>query len=286
MTLRAAVYVAPPIPFHNVRSSPAREDLWSPISCTLIYGESEAVLVDTPVHPAQTNALADWIEQTAPGRRLSIVYITHGHGDHWLGLSTLKRRFPSFSALATAGTIAHMKRDVSPNFQESRYSKLFPGQLDENYILADPLPSNNGFYLESHFFQAVEVGHSDTYASTVLWVPDLKLAVCGDVVYGDVHQMLAEANTPALRAEWIAAVEKVEALGPEIVVAGHKRPGEIDGAFHLAATKKYLQDFVRLAQNSSNADELEKSMLDIYPNRFNAFVLRWGADAAFPVEEN
>ena len=97
--------------------------------------------------------------------------------------------------------------------------------------------------------------------------------------------MLAEANTPALRAEWIAAVEKIEALGPEMVVAGHKRPGEIDGAFHLAATKKYLEDFGRLAQSETSADGLEGGMLEIYPHRFNAFVLRWGADAAFPVRE-
>ena len=239
------------------------------------------MLVDTPITITQTNALADWIEKTAPARRLSTVYITHGHGDHWLGLSTLRRRFPGLKAVATAGTIEHMKKDVSPTVQESLWSKFFPGQLDEQYMLADPLPQGNGFYLEGHILQAIEVGHSDTYNSTVLWVPDLKLAVCGAVVYGDVHQMLAEAKTPALKAEWIAAIEKIEALGPEMVVAGHKRPGEIDGALHLAATKKYLQDFMRLAQSSSDADELEKQMLEIYPRRYNPFVLRWGADAAF-----
>ena len=49
--------------------------------------------------------------------------------------------------------------------------------------------------------QIVEVEHPDTYNLTTLWVPDLKLAVCGDVVYGDVHQILAEAKTLALQKE-------------------------------------------------------------------------------------
>lgn len=32
----------------------------------------------------QPRGLADWI--TASGKNLTTVYITHGHGDHWLGL--------------------------------------------------------------------------------------------------------------------------------------------------------------------------------------------------------
>jgi glyoxylase-like metal-dependent hydrolase (beta-lactamase superfamily II) len=91
--------------------------------------------------------------------------------------------------------------------------------------------------------QGVDVGHTDTTDTTVLWVPDLKLAVCGDVVYGDVHQYLAEANTREKRMEWIAALEKVKALGPETVVAGHKRLGGLDGVYNLDASIEYIRDF-------------------------------------------
>jgi glyoxylase-like metal-dependent hydrolase (beta-lactamase superfamily II) len=50
------------------------------------------------------DALADWIE--TKGRRLSRVYITHGHGDHWLGLARLIQRFPGVIGLATAEVLA------------------------------------------------------------------------------------------------------------------------------------------------------------------------------------
>ncbi|TEY82990.1 hypothetical protein BOTCAL_0026g00290 [Botryotinia calthae] len=119
------------------------------------------------------------------------------------------------------------------------------------------LPTSGRFDIEGHECHAIEVGHSDTRDSTILWVPSLKLAAGGDVVYGDVHQMLGEANTTTeLRNEWISAIEKVEALGPEIVTGGHRMNGEVDGVFHLAATK-------------------------LYPNRFNPNVLKWGCNVAF-----
>ena len=280
MSLRAAVYVAPPVPFKAKRPSPDG-DVWSPIPCTLIYGDSEAVLVDTPVTIAQTQQLADWIESTIPGKHLSTVYITHGHGDHWLGFATLKKRFPGLRAVATKGTIEHMKNDGSANPSKSMWEKLFPGQINHELVDALPLAADGKFYLEGHTLQAIDVGHSDTYDSTVLWIEDLSLVVCGDVVYGDVHQMLAEAKTPELQLEWIAAIEKVEALKPAHVVPGHMMAGELTGAFHLAASKKYIQDFMRLSKVSSGADELYNRMLEIYPTRFNPMVVRWGADTAF-----
>jgi len=85
-----------------------------------------------------------------------------------------------------------------------------------------PVLSHSGFYFEKPWLlQPIECGHTDTYDSTILWIESLKLAVCGDVVYGQVHQTLFETNTKAKRAECIRAIEKVEALEPVYVVLGH-----------------------------------------------------------------
>jgi hypothetical protein len=52
-----------------------KDDLkWVANTTTLIYGEQEALLVDTFLSDAQTAELADWIAAT--GRRLSTIYIT------------------------------------------------------------------------------------------------------------------------------------------------------------------------------------------------------------------
>lgn len=113
-------------------------------------------------------------------------------------------------------------------------------------------------------------------------MPDLKLAVCGDVVYGQVHQMLFEANTKAKREEWIRAVEKVEALNPTYVVPGHRRSEEIDGVWHLAFTKKYIEDFGKIIEtNPKGPKEIINSMLTLYPERFNPAALILSAMGAF-----
>lgn len=118
----------------------------------------------------------------------------------------------------------------------------------------------------------------------VLWVPDLRLAVCGDVVYGDCHQMLAAANTRAKRGEWIRAVEKVEALDPLYVVPGHKRPGEMDGVWHLANTKKYIEDFGKLmATDPQTPDEIFRGITRMYPDRLNPLAAIFGSEGAFRI---
>lgn len=280
-SLRADVFVALPIPFKGVNG--IADGVWSPISCTLIHGEREAVLVDTPVTIDQTEELIEWIEKRVPGKRLTKIYVTHGHGDHWFGIPLLVRRFPGVQTIATAGTIEHMKGQISPTTFLEFWTACFPGgQIPEQTEMATPLGPSNEFYLEGHVFKAVEVGQSDTHDSTILWIPDIKLAVCGDVVYGDVHQMLAECTTRELRAAWIASISKVEALKPELVVPGHKQPHELDGTFHLQNTRRYIETFQELIDaGAKDAEELSREMVKKFPTRFNMSALNSGCLAAF-----
>src|SRR6187200_1603239 len=72
---------------------------WVANSATLIYGERDAVLVDTLLTIEQNVKLADQL--AAAGKNLTAIYVTHGHGDHFFGISTLQERFPNVRAVAT-----------------------------------------------------------------------------------------------------------------------------------------------------------------------------------------
>src|SRR5215471_3281231 len=84
---------------------PGKEDLaWVTNTVTLIHGERDAVLVDTFLSAQQSSELADWV--VASGKNLKTIYITHAHGDHFLGVKLLLDRFPAAKALATAPAVA------------------------------------------------------------------------------------------------------------------------------------------------------------------------------------
>jgi glyoxylase-like metal-dependent hydrolase (beta-lactamase superfamily II) len=152
--LSVDVYVAP---MRLFAGAPAQaqgdEPMWSPMSSTLIAGAEEAILVDTLVTVCQVDELAEWIGRI--GKRITGVYITHGHSDHWIGLARLQEHFPEARGIATAEVVGR-----------ARFEAL----------------------------RAVSVGQSDTEYSTVLHVPSAAAVIGGDVVDNGVHMMTAQTG--------------------------------------------------------------------------------------------
>src|SRR5712692_1797549 len=126
--LTIEVYTTPMRSFVSASKSEGPGDLptWSPMSATLIYGDHDAILVDTLATYDQVDALADWID--TKGRRLSRIYITHGHGDHWLGLARLIQRFPDATGLATAEVFARVEFEAGPGMA-GYWEGIFPGEV-------------------------------------------------------------------------------------------------------------------------------------------------------------
>jgi glyoxylase-like metal-dependent hydrolase (beta-lactamase superfamily II) len=250
--------------------------MWSPTSSILIYGERDAILVDTLTTTAQATALADWVEKSR--KNLTTIYATHGHGDHFFGNGILLERFPGAKAVATPKVIEIMRKQISPQVMAGLWNKRFPGLIPENIVLPEELDGDT-LHLEGHELVVVDVGHTDTDDSTCLHVPSVGLVVAGDLAYNDVHQYFAESLTHEKRMDWVAALDKVEALRPKVVIAGHKRETNGDGPNVIEETRQYIRDFDRLADKTSTALELYNVMLSLYPDRLNRGAL-WGSARA------
>jgi glyoxylase-like metal-dependent hydrolase (beta-lactamase superfamily II) len=257
---------------------PGKESLiWIANSATLIYGERDAVLVDTFMTVEQCNGLADAI--VASGKSLKAIYVTHGHPDHFFGLKILQDRFPNVQALATREVVAKMKLQITPERLDDR-RKQFPN-LPDVISIADPLEGNE-IELEGHKLIVVRVGHTDTDDTTCLHVPSIGLVVAGDVVYNGIHPFLGESNKQN-RSEWIAALDKIDALKPSAVVAGHKIPSNDDSPRNVEETRRYIRDFIRLNETTKTAPDLYYNMLELYPDRANLGSL-WNAAAVAKAE--
>ena len=245
---------------------------WSPLSSTLIFGAHDALLVDPPFTRTQIRRVGDWVERS--GRRLAYIYATHGHGDHWFGTGELARRFRGVTVYATEGTIEVMRQQVGPS-REQLFDRIFPGQIPETPVLAEPLPAQ-GFRLEGNPVEAVETGHTDTDKTSVLHVPSIGLVAAGDVAYNGVHQYISEGGHGGLR-EWLRALDRVAGLHPRAVVAGHKNKNRPDDPAIVGETRQYLQDVIRLLDDKPTAREFYDQMTGLYPDRLNPGVVWLGA---------
>lgn len=252
------------------------ELMWVANSSTLIYGEEDAVLVDTFLTAEQSQTLLDWV--VASGKNLTAIYITHGHGDHFFGLAPLLERFPRAKAVAIPAVVEAMQAQLAPASIDGFWRRLYPGQILDRLLVAEPL-ARNELELEGNKLVAVDMGRTDTERSTSVYVPSVDLIVAGDTVYNGIHPYLAETNTQS-RREWISSLDRLEALKPRAVIAGHKKPDSNDDPGNIAATRQYLQDFNRLDEITTTALELYLAMLELYPDRANPGSLWSGANAA------
>jgi len=273
--LRHKVFVTTQIPQSGRGALPdGSTRMWSPITSTLIMGRHDAVLVDPPLTTGQAGEVGDWV--TASGRELRQIYITHGHGDHWFGAIPLLQRFPGVTVRATAGTAKVMEAQNDPKFRAEFWDRVFPGQVPAGELDVTVV-DERGFELDDGVaLVPVEVGHTDTDATTMLHVPETGLLVAGDVVYNGVHLYLTESGGVAGIDEWLAAVDTAETLNPATVIAGHKDPRAFDNPSQIQATRRYLTDARRLLQSSESAEVFYKAMLHLHPNRLNPGAL-WGA---------
>lgn len=247
--------------------------MWSPITSTLILGSRDAVLVDPPLTTAQATEVGDWVASF--GRRLRRIYITHGHGDHWFGAVPLLERFPDAVVHATKGTTELMAMQNSAEFRSEFWDRVFPDQLPRGEIDVDVV-DERGFDLEGLELLPIEVGHTDTDATTMLHVPQIGLVVAGDVVYNGVHLYLTESGGAEGIDAWLAALDVADALSPAAVVAGHKNPRSFDNTSQISATRRYLTDARALLESSTGAQDFYDGMLARHPGRLNPGAL-WGA---------
>ena len=278
-TLTYDVFVNEPPPQDGLlpNGEPKR---FSPTASTLIYGSKDAVLTDPGMTTDQAQALGDWV--AGKGRNLTDIFITHGHGDHWFAAASLAERFGA-RVVASAGTIAQMHANVAT--RPLLWDKVYTG-IPASPVTAATVPGNR-FTLAGHDLVIVEVGSTDSDDTTILHVPDLELIVAGDVIYNGVHMYLAQSVLVGGFGPWREAIDKVEALRPRHIVAGHQNKELDDDAQRtIAQTRQYLDDAEELLRTEDTAIDFFNAKLKRYPNHLGRTVLWVGTSVLYGVREH
>src|SRR5713226_9728016 len=258
------VYVAPMRPYTCPdRLGEGEVATWAPSSSTLISGPTEGILIDALLTFGNADQIAAWAKKF--GKKITGVYITHGHSDHWLGLARLLQHFPEARGYAAPEVAARAAWEAEFNKTTKYWTSRFPGALPEPPVVPEVLNSDE-ILVDGQVVNLIHVGQGDVEGSTIFHVPSADAVVGGDVLYNNVHMMMYEADE-AKREDWIASIDVIAALNPKIVVAGHKSVGAPDLPENLVASQQFLHDFTTVANKDGTVEDLVQGMLELHGER-------------------
>ena len=121
------VYVAPMRPYISPDQLGEGEvATWAPSSSTLISGPTEAILIDALLTFENADQIAAWAKRF--GKKITGVYITHGHSDHWLGLARLLEHFPEARGYAAPEVAGRAAWEAEFNRDEQVLDVAIPGR--------------------------------------------------------------------------------------------------------------------------------------------------------------
>lgn len=230
------------------------------VSSVLVQGKTEVVLIDAQFSAEQARKLVEKIKAT--GKRLTTIYISHGDPDFYFGLDTLQAAFPEAKILATPKTIAHIEATKDEKL------KVWGPKLGENAPkqLVVPQPLQGDTLLVDG--QSLKLIGLDGPAPdrTVVWIPSIKTVAGGIPVMAGEHVWMADTQTAQSHTDWLAMLERIKALGPEVVIPGHFVGAMPAGKAAVDFTADYIRAFDEETAKAKDGAALEAAMKQRFPN--------------------
>ncbi len=237
--------------------------------CTpaFIYTEEGIVLVDAPLIPKQAVDWRQQIEDEYPSQPLLFMVNTDHHRGHALG----NQYFMPVTVIAHERAHKEMS-GYTENFKERVRNSFkrepeIQGQLNNIIIIPPHITFTNRATLlfGGRRIELLYVG-GHTPATSIVWLPEEKLALVGDIVWIDQHPYMAQGNT----LEWLRALEMIRNLGAERLVPGHGPVCTPEATYRVAEYIEFMRGRVRdYYQEGKNKNEtktgLVSEMLEWFP---------------------
>lgn len=243
------------------------------VTSTIIYGQQDAVLVDAQFTLSNAHRLV--AELLEINRRLTHIYITHVHPDHFLGLPVIMQAFPE----AKVVSIKESADDVnaSGDFKIDYWgNKVLGNNGAKTKVFVETLPEPL-ILLEGRRLEILGPFQGDAQNSSVVWIPSIKTLVASDLIYDHAHAWLSAAKTPALSDAWLAALDTLDALKPVVVVPGHAPTKHHLSPASIDYTRQYIKTFLSKLSETKNAKQLQAEMMRIYPDAALPFALEYSS---------
>jgi glyoxylase-like metal-dependent hydrolase (beta-lactamase superfamily II) len=249
------------------------------VNSTIVAGDKDAVLVDAQFSLADAHRLVAVLLESK--KNLTTIYITHFHPDHYFGLGVIKQAFPKAKIVTTAQSLAEIKKTWKAKTKQ--WGPMY-GQLVPTAPVLPVALAGKSITLEGQALEIRGPAQGDSPDNTYVWIPSTKTVITGDIVFNGVHPWTAESNADSRKA-WIKTLDELAALGPTMVVAGHKDPKNKDDATAIKQTRDYLEAFDAAVASSKTSAEVQQKLKAKYGALQLEIILQLGADAAFPAKK-
>ncbi|MCY1670877.1 MBL fold metallo-hydrolase [Novosphingobium sp. SL115] len=225
----------------------------------LIEGEKEAVLVDAPFTMADAHRVVGMVLDS--GKRLTTVFVTHDHPDHFFAMEVIQQAFPDVKIVAHPTVVSDIWKSLP--FKVKRWSPML-GTNGPRHPSA-PLPlDGDTIMLEGRELKVIGPMPGDHVHATALWAPSIKALFPGDLVYNQMHLWFGEHDAAGIAA-WGRSLDRLAALKPDMVVPGHSKPGLPNDASGLEFSRRYVADWPRLVAASKDSADLRARVQKSYP---------------------
>jgi glyoxylase-like metal-dependent hydrolase (beta-lactamase superfamily II) len=245
------------------------------VNSTLVTGAKDAILIDAQFARADAYRLVACLIES--NKNLTTVYVTHDHPDHYFGLDVIQQAFPAARFVALPGALAAIARTAKSKVEQ--WKPVYGANLTSAPIIP-ALLSGSTITLEGETLQVFGPAQGDDEYNSYVWIPSLRAVVVGDIAFNGVHVWTADTS-PASRRAWSATLDRILALRPSVVVAGHQRPELGTAPSSLTFTKDYLAAFDEALTSSKSATEFQSKMTSKYPDLALDVILQIGAEATF-----
>src|ERR1700688_2032430 len=162
------------------------------VNSVIIEGEHEVMLVDAQLTKTNAERVLQEIKETK--KPLSIIYITHEHADHFLGLEVFKEAYPGVKIIANSAVVDRINQVYQEKIE--KWQKIFGSGATSRVVTISKFDSNFVEF-EGSKIEVLKHIQGDTDENTMLWIPEQRILIAGDVLFNNMHAYTAETDTDA-----------------------------------------------------------------------------------------
>ena len=248
------------------------DQFWT--NSVMIEGAHEVMLVDAQLTKTGAERVLQEIKETK--KPLSIIYITHEHADHFLGLEVFKEAYPRVRIIANSAVVDRINKVYQDKID--KWKKILGTGATSHVVAIEKLDASF-IKFENSKIEVLKNIQGDTDENTMLWISGQRILIAGDVVFNNMHVYTAETDSKA-REKWLNSLNQIRELKPSVVIPGHSKVGApLDASAAVDFTENYLLVFEEELNKAKDPDGLINAMKERFPSADLLLAIERGAKA-------